>query len=110
MYERMIKVGNIDASITRISKLYDIASNLSSLGYDIYTFRNYLNELLDTDYDMKYSATSTGSNSVKIMTIHKSKGLEFPICYFAGLKKKFNIVSGLILRKIRLFFVSFVSC
>ena len=25
------------------------------------------------------------------MTIHKSKGLEFPICYFAGLYKAFNI-------------------
>ena len=30
-------------------------------------------------------------NGVKFMTIHKSKGLEFPICYFAGLQKKFNI-------------------
>ena len=25
------------------------------------------------------------------MTIHASKGLEFPICYFSGLSKKFNI-------------------
>ena len=24
------------------------------------------------------------------MTIHKSKGLEFPICYYAGLYKEFN--------------------
>jgi ATP-dependent helicase/nuclease subunit A len=91
MYEKLIKVGNIDASMIRISKLFDIASNLSSLGYDIYTFSNYLNELLATDYDMKYSATSTGSNSVKIMTIHKSKGLEYHVCYYSGLYKGFNI-------------------
>ena len=90
MYERIIKVGNIDATITRISKLYDIAANLSTLGYDIYTFRNYLNELLESNYDMKYSASSTSSNSVKIMTIHKSKGLEYHICYYSGLYKKFN--------------------
>ena len=91
MYEKLIKVGNIDASIIRISKLFDIAANLSNLGYDIYTFSNYLNELLATDYDMKYSATSTGSNSVKIMTIHKSKGLEYHVCYYSGLYKGFNI-------------------
>ena len=91
MYEKLIKVGNIDASMIRISKLFDIASNLSNLGYDIYTFSNYLNELLATDYDMKYSATSTGSNSVKIMTIHKSKGLEYHVCYYSGLYKGFNI-------------------
>ena len=30
-------------------------------------------------------------DSVKIMTIHASKGLEFPICYFASLHSKFNI-------------------
>ena len=91
MYEKLIKVGNIDASMIRISKLFDIAANLSNLGYDIYTFSNYLNELLATDYDMKYSAVSTGSNSVKIMTIHKSKGLEYHVCYYSGLYKGFNI-------------------
>lgn len=91
MYEKFIKVGNIEASMIRISKLFDIASNLSNLGYDIYTFRNYLNELLATDYDMKYNATNTSSDSVKIMTIHKSKGLEYHICYYSGLYKGFNI-------------------
>ena len=91
MYEKFTLVGNIDASMIRISKLFDIASNLSNLGYDIYTFRNYLNELLDTDYDMKYSAANTSSNSVKIMTIHKSKGLEYHVCYYSGLYKGFNI-------------------
>ncbi len=91
MYEKFINVGNIDASMIRISKLFDIATNLSSLGYDIYTFRNYLNELLETDYDMKYNAVGASSNSVKIMTIHKSKGLEYHVCYYSGLYKGFNI-------------------
>ena len=91
MYEKLIEVGNVEASIVRITKLYDIANNLSNLGYDIYTFRDYLKELLSSDYDMKYSPSQTNSNSVKIMTIHKSKGLEYHICYYSGLYKSFNI-------------------
>mgnify|MGYP002620614246 CR=1 FL=1 len=91
MYEKLITVGDINASITRISKLIDIAENLSTLGYNIYTFRDYLNELINEEYDMKYSIEDTGSDSVRIMTIHKSKGLEYPICYYSGLSKGFNI-------------------
>ena len=91
MYEKMITVGNINSSLIRINKLFDIANNLSSLGYNIYTFREYLNDLIEDEYDMKYSVEETDSNSVKIMTIHKSKGLEYHICYYPGLYKGFNI-------------------
>ncbi len=91
MYEKLITVNNIDASINRLSKLIDIANNLSTLGYNIYTFRTYLNDLIDEEYDMTYPVEDRGSNSVKIMTIHKSKGLEYHICYYGGLSKGFNI-------------------
>ena len=91
MYEKLITIGDIDNAILRISKLIDIADNLSNLGYDIYTFRDYLNKLIEEEYDMKYSNLDDGSNAVKIMTIHKSKGLEYHICYYSGLYKKFNI-------------------
>lgn len=91
MYEKFIKIGNIDSGMIRISKLFDIASNLSNLGYDIYTFRDYLKELLSANIDMKYKSYDPKSKSVKIMTIHTSKGLEFPICYYSGLYCKFNI-------------------
>ena len=91
MYEKFIKVGNIDDAIIRISKLLDIALNLSSLGYNVFTFKDYLNELLDSDEEMKYKVNRSSSNSVKIMTIHTSKGLEYNICYYSGLSKEFNI-------------------
>lgn len=91
MYEKFIEVGDINSAITRISNLLDIASNLSNLGYDIYTFRNYLKELLEQNYEIKYKNNESDTNSVKIMTIHTSKGLEYHICYYSGLYKKFNI-------------------
>ena len=91
MYEKLITVGNINESMIRISKLIDIANNLSTLGYNIYTFREYLNDLINDEYEMKYAVEDNGTDAVKIMTIHKSKGLEFSICYYAGLSKEFNI-------------------
>lgn len=36
------------------------------------------------------SASSVGGNSVKIMTMHSSKGLQFPICIIAGNSSAFN--------------------
>ena len=90
-YEKIIKVGNIENSLVRIQKLLEMATNLSNYGYDIYSFSNYLNTLVDNGYEIKYSLNTDNSNSVKIMTIHKSKGLEYHICYFSGLYKSFNI-------------------
>ena len=40
---------------------------------------------------MEYKVPDNGADAVKIMTIHKSKGLEYPVCYFSGLYKEFNI-------------------
>lgn len=91
MYEKLITVGDIDPAILRINKLMDVANNLSELGYDIYTFRDYLNDLIEKEFEINYSVEGTNSNSVKIMTIHKSKGLEYQVCYFPGLYKEFNI-------------------
>ena len=90
IYEKTISVGNINDFIIRMDKLLDIASNLSLLGYNIYTFQEYLNELFEIEYEIKYSPPVDNSNSVKIMTIHKSKGLEYHVCYYSGLYKEFN--------------------
>ena len=31
---------------------------------------------------------------VRIMTIHKSKGLEFPVVFVSGLSRQFNLMDG----------------
>jgi len=89
-YENIIKVGNVEESLIRINNIYDISKNIDSMGYTPYMFKDYLNEMLTTKNEIKYKAKSSASNAVKIMNIHKSKGLEFPICYFCGYHKEFN--------------------
>lgn len=90
-YEKIIKVGDIENRLIRIQKLLELAINLSDYGYDIYDFSEYLNNLVESGYEIKYSLGVDNGDSVKIMTIHKSKGLEYHICYFSGLYKAFNI-------------------
>ena len=89
---RIMTIGNIEKTIIKLDKIKDISDNLNTLGYDIYKFSNYLKEIIENDYKMTFNINESGSDSVKIMTIHKSKGLEYHICYFPGLYKEFNLM------------------
>lgn len=53
---------------------------------DIKSFVNYFDELENRDF----SLSSDSVDSVKIMSIHKSKGLQFPICILANTTNRFN--------------------
>ncbi|MBE6138569.1 MAG: hypothetical protein E7173_02350 [Firmicutes bacterium] len=91
LYETLIKIGDIKQTIIHIEQLYNLSNELSALGYDCDQFIDYLNIIDEENYQMKYSSALENVDAVKIMTIHKSKGLEYPICYFSGLYKSFNI-------------------
>lgn len=55
----------------------------------LHSFVNLLKRMLEKGED--FSENKVIQNSVKLMTIHKSKGLEFPIVFFSGISKKFNM-------------------
>ncbi len=90
--EKLMTIGNIEKSIIKLDKIKDTADNLSLLGYDIYKFNDYFKQIIENDYKITFNVNENGNNSVKIMTIHKSKGLEYHICYFPGLYKEFNLM------------------
>ena len=91
IYEKLTNLSDIDKSLIRISNLLDIAKNLDSLGYDISDFVNYIDDVIENGLTVKYSVGTSGLDAVKIMNIHKSKGLEFSLCYFTGMHNKFTI-------------------
>ena len=91
-YEKLLCVGDIDSALARIDNLKRIAKGFESIGMTPSMFQEYLVELTENDQlDLKYKVSEDASNAVQIMTIHTSKGLEFPICYFASLDVKFNM-------------------
>ena len=88
-YEKLITIGNIEASLIKVDQIIDMANNLTD--YDIVLFSNHLDKMIKENYQMKYQINNDLGDAVKIMTIHKSKGLEYHICYFANMYKSFNI-------------------
>ena len=89
-YNNLIKVGNIEASFIRLEYIYNLANNIETINYSIEDFYNYLVKIVEDDFSIKVSISENSSDSVKIMTIHKSKGLEYPICYYTGIYATFN--------------------
>ena len=91
IYNKFINVGNIDNKSMIIDYLYKNFSDLDSIGYGIYALKNYFENIINKGKDIKIGALTDNGNTVKIMTIHKSKGLEYHICYFSGFDKPFNL-------------------
>ena len=90
-YEKLITIGNIDTSIIKIDKILDMANSLGTLGYTPRMFSEHLDKLVKENYTMKYQVNNDFGDAVKIMTIHKSKGLEYHVCYFPNMYKRFNL-------------------
>lgn len=60
--------------------------------YGLFHFLRYMEQL--ERYEVDYGEADVldeNADVVRIMSIHKSKGLEFPVCFVAGLSKRFNM-------------------
>ncbi len=90
-YEKIITIGDIEKNNVVIDYILKLSSSVSNI-YTVDEFINYLDNITIGDLDIKYSLSKEDEDGVYLMTIHKSKGLEFPVVYFAGLDKAFNIL------------------
>jgi len=60
--------------------------------YGLYHFIRYMEQIRKYNVDQGEANTlDENADVVRIMTIHKSKGLEFPVTFVSGLGKKFNL-------------------
>ena len=57
----------------------------------LFNFVRYIQKLQQYQVDYgEVNLSGAGESAVQIMTIHKSKGLEFPVVFAAGMGKRFN--------------------
>ena len=75
-----------------IKMLLEKAENYEKTSYfGLFHFIRYMEQLQKYDIETEGAGTiDETQDAVRIMSIHKSKGLEFPICIVAGLSKKMN--------------------
>ncbi|MCR5207333.1 MAG: UvrD-helicase domain-containing protein [Eubacterium sp.] len=85
-------MGNFKQRHLNVLKLISLAKRFDSgdsVGLTV--FIRFLDGIVENDveYDSA-SITGISENSVRIMTLHGSKGLEFPVCILAGAANKYN--------------------
>lgn len=76
-----------------LDMLSEKAKAFESASYKgLFHFIRYIGQLRKYDVDYGEAALEDEqSDTVRIMTIHKSKGLEFPVVFAAGMGKRFNM-------------------
>lgn len=89
-------VGGMPGGMLRqanLRMLYDRARQYETTNFrGLFRFLRFIEKMRDTGTDLSVARTlGESENVVRIMSIHKSKGLEFPVVIVADLGKNFNL-------------------
>lgn len=57
----------------------------------LYQFVRFIEKMQEKDKDLAEPVISIEDNAVRVMTIHASKGLEFPVVFLLDMTKEFNL-------------------
>lgn len=88
--ENLIFLGDIEANKATIEGIVEMVRDMDKLDDDFDDLIEFFDDLKSYDIKLNIDADMSVSSSVRMMTIHSSKGLEFPIIYYAGLASRFN--------------------
>lgn len=74
-----------------LMRLFEYAVSYENVGYKgLFQFITYLRKLMERGENPGLPPQNESGNAVRITSMHKSKGLEYPIVILAGLSKQFN--------------------
>ncbi|MBW7573562.1 helicase-exonuclease AddAB subunit AddA [Caproiciproducens faecalis] len=87
---------NGELRLANLRLLLEYAKKYEASGYNgLSGFIRFIDRLQKSSADLAPASTiSEAANVVKIMSIHRSKGLEFPVCILAGCSRRFNRERG----------------
>ncbi|MDE6241033.1 MAG: UvrD-helicase domain-containing protein [Anaeroplasmataceae bacterium] len=90
IYEKLSLIGEVNSSCVVLEYIHNLFMTMASAGMGIKEACSYFASIFENQIALKYKMAEDSKNCVHMMTIHKSKGLEFPYCFFPMLGSKFN--------------------
>ena len=99
LFELVQAMPNGELRLANLRLLLEYAKRFEATGYSgLSGFLRFLDRMRRSSGDLSAAAALTESaNVVRIMSIHRSKGLEFPVCIVAGCAHRFNRESPAVL-------------
>lgn len=87
----ILSLASDDEARADLQRLYEYARQFESGSFrGLYNFIKYINQAISEGDDGDTPPAEPGSDAVTVMTIHHSKGLEFPVCFVCGCGKSFQ--------------------
>ncbi|MCO6529819.1 helicase-exonuclease AddAB subunit AddA [Lactobacillus sp.] len=93
LLEIMTALPNGKQRRVNLEALYERASSYESAGFKgLYQFINFIERMRRSQKDLAQPlVTKEAGDSVRLMTVHGSKGLEFPIVFYIGLQHRYQM-------------------
>ena len=89
IYFKLSRLGDITSNEMYLDFFLESFKQMIDLEMNLDDFINYLEDIDEYDLELNLTDQGTSDNVVRLINIHKSKGLEFNICYFPNLSTSF---------------------
>jgi len=90
IFNKLSTIGNVQQNINLLNHFYQTAKQMDKMNYSLFDFKEYFEDLKKFEVEAEMKEYDDTSDSVKLLSIHASKGLQYKICYFPMIKHKIN--------------------
>lgn len=88
IYRKVGRITQFASNTNKVELFISLTKSMDELGYDIDDLVQYFEDIDELDLEIPYVDSDVSEDSVTLITMHRSKGLEYPIIYLPQLDGK----------------------